>query len=174
MDKSSLIYLRTIMMAVVAIALFPAIVHADIIWPAIIIEEKLLSVWAIGIGLIIELGVLYWGFNLGLKKAIYVDVSMNLISTLLGIILIPLSGLLLEVFPGLLFNIFHIGTFNPITWCCSFIVAVLITSFVEIYFIKNAFKVIFNRNRVYMFIMANISSVAVAFILLWIKPHDYK
>jgi len=147
---------------------------ANLIWPALIIETNLLSVWAIAVGLVIEFIVLYFLFNMEVRKAIIVDTSMNAISTLFGIVLIPLAGIVWEIFPGLpVYYIFDVGTFNPFTWTATFIFAVMITAIIEILVIIKIFNISIDKKHKYYLCVANIGSVAVAFLLLWLKPRPY-
>jgi hypothetical protein len=87
-------------------------------WPAMVLEERLLSVIPIVAGLVVEwLALRFGGFDLSWKKAAVVDVVMNAVSTIVGIVLIPVLGLVWEIFPGVvLYKFFSIGTFNPGTW----------------------------------------------------------
>src|SRR5262245_50038467 len=104
------------------------------VWPALLVEQRLLSVIPIGAGLVVEwLALWLGGFGLSWKKAALVDVVMNTASTLLGIVLIPALGIAWEVFPGLVLEkFFDIGTFNPGTWVATFVISVLATTGVEV------------------------------------------
>lgn len=149
--------------------------YADAVWPALVLEERLLSIIPISAGLIFEWLVLWLGgFGFSWKKAIVVDVVMNTVSTLVGIILIPVLGLLWEVFPGLvLYKFAHVGTFNPGTWFATFVMAVLATSLIEAMVVRWGFKVVLGQKRFWIICAANFVSVALAFASLWIHPPQY-
>jgi hypothetical protein len=60
---------------------------ADIIWPALFLEERLVSLWVILAGLVIEYSFVWRITDLGVMRSIWADVAMNAASTLLGILL---------------------------------------------------------------------------------------
>jgi hypothetical protein len=91
---------------------------ADVAWPSLYLESKLLSIVPITAGLIAEWLVLRYAFGLGWKKSLEVDFGMNVISTLAGLFLIPLTGV---------FGVF----LGPAIWIYTFLIAVLITTGIE-------------------------------------------
>lgn len=106
---------------------------ADIIWPALVVEPRLSSWWAIGSGLLVEFFFVRRLTTLDLKMSAVADLTMNAASALLGILLLPLSGLAWEVFPGIVLSTaFNIGTFKPGTWTATFLLAVFINAVLEI------------------------------------------
>ena len=150
-----------------------AAAKADVVWPALYLETRLWSVWPILAGLIVEFGVLRWAFDLEARKALLVDVAMNTASALVGAILIPLAGIVWEVFPGLVvYKMLGIGTFNPGTWAATFLFAVLITSLIERFVIARFFKISVSRRRFLWLCAANAVSVGIAFASLFIKPME--
>jgi hypothetical protein len=51
---------------------------------------------------------------------------VNTVSSIAGVILIPVSGIIWELFADLtIYNVLHLGTFNPIGWAATFALAVL-------------------------------------------------
>ena len=104
--------------------------YADMVWPALVLEQRIVSVIPITAGLLVEWMVLrFGGFGLSWRKAAIVDVVMNAVSTLAGIVVMPVLGLMWELFPGsVLYKLFDIGTFNPGTWAATFVMAVLATT----------------------------------------------
>lgn len=115
--------------------------HADVVWPALYLEARLFSWWAIIAGLAAEYVFVRLFFADGARQALAADLVMNLVSTLCGVVLIPLAGIAWEVFPGLvLYRLFNVGTFNPGTWTATFILAVLINAALESLVLKRVFK----------------------------------
>ena len=167
--KNKSLYL---ILALLTLALFhPATASANVVWPALYLETRLVTWWAIGLGLIIELIFLALWFDFTLKKAIVADVTMNVVSTLLGIILVPLSGILWELIFGIAFyKILGVGTFNPITWTATFILAVTVNATLEKYALEKAFRVDFDKRRFYLLATANSLSVGVAFLSMYFYP----
>lgn len=144
---------------------------ADMVWPALILEQRLLSAIPIIAGLLTEWLALRLGFGLSWKRAAVVDVVMNLVSTGAGVPLIPLLGLAWEIFPGLvMYKFFNIGTFNAGTWVATFVMATLVTTTVEAAVVKWGFKIALGWRRFGILGLANSLSVAIAFVSLWLRP----
>jgi hypothetical protein len=145
---------------------------ADMVWPALILEQRLVSVIPITVGLLTEwLALRLGGFGLTWKRAAVIDIVMNLVSTVAGIPLIPLLGLAWEVFPGqVLYKFFNIGTFNPGTWVATFMMATLATTGVEAAVVRWGFKIALGWRRFGVLGLANSLSIAIAFVSLWLRP----
>jgi len=106
-----------------------------------------------------------------LKKAVLADVTMNAASTILGTICLAIAGIIWEAFPGLvLYKGFHIGTFNPITWSATFILAVIINTWIEAIVLRAGFGCRLERRRVVALFLANSVTVALAGIELRWHP----
>ena len=146
-------------------------VQADVVWPALYLEIRLFSWWAIGLGLLVEFFFIWKVFSLSPKRALLADVAANTASALLGVVLIPLAGIAWEVFPGLAFyHLLNMGTFNPITWGATFALACLINALLESYVLKRFFKLPFTKKIFFWLTLANAFSVGIAFGSLWWKP----
>jgi hypothetical protein len=145
---------------------------ADVVWPALLLEGRILTWWAILAGLIIEYFFVRLITNLPLWKAALADIAMNAISTIPGILLIPLLGIAWEILPGLLmYNAFHIGTFNPGTWIATTLLAALLNTFIERFALRKIFRqpVLGKRNFALLF-LGNTLSIAIAFISVFVFP----
>ncbi len=138
---------------------------ADVVWPALFLEERLLSVWIILGGLVIEYFFVWLITDLGALKAIWADLVMNAASTALGIVLIPVVGLLLAIFPGDL-----LGTFSPVGWGLTFILAVLLNTWIEAIVLWKGFKQHLGKRELWLLCLANTLSVGFAFITFLIVP----
>ncbi|GHU19488.1 hypothetical protein AGMMS50243_11610 [Betaproteobacteria bacterium] len=144
---------------------------ADVVWPALYLETRLFTWWAIGLGLFIEFFFVRWLFVLSASKAALATLVANVVSALLGVVLIPLSGIVWEFVPGLLiYPLFHMGTFNPITWAATFILACLVTTGLEALVYKYGVKFAVRRREFGWLLIANALSVAVAFASVFIAP----
>lgn len=148
------------------------LVPADVVWPALVLETRLLSVVSITVGLLVEwLALSFGGFELSWKRAAIVDLVMNTVSTIAGIPLIPLLGLAWEVFPGqFLYKRYNLGTFNPGTWVATFVLATVATTFIEAAVVSWGFKITLGKRRFGVLCLANAVSVGVAFVTLWMRP----
>jgi hypothetical protein len=153
--------------------LIPVVAYANAVWPALYLETRLFSLWPILIGLVVE-----YFFVLKLlvavpKQAAIATIAANTASALLGIIIIPLAGVAWEVFPGLLFyHLLNMGTFNPITWVATFLLACAVNVVIEGVVYKKWFKLKFLfKSRLFLwFMLANAASVGVAMGSLIINP----
>jgi hypothetical protein len=148
---------------------------ADLVWPALVLESRLLSVAPIAAGLAVEWLVLYFGgFGFSWKKALVVDVVMNAASSIIGIVLLPILGIIWELFPGtLIYKALHTGTFNPITWIATFFLSVGGSTMVEAAVVKFGFKIPLGWKRFGLLSLANFLSTAIAFVSLWTHPPTY-
>jgi hypothetical protein len=147
-------------------------VLADVVWPSLFLEQRLLSTWVIVAGLLIEWLVLWrGGFGLTWKKAVIVDVVMNFASTVVGIALVPLAGLAWEFLPGrLIYTVWHHGTFNPMTWIATLVLAVAITLGIEAMVVRGVFKILLGHRRFWTLAAANLATVSIAFVSVFVNP----
>ena len=138
---------------------------ADIIWPALFLEGRLLSVWVIGLGLFVEYFFVWRITTLGALKSLLADVVMNAASTLLGIPLVPIFGLIVAIVPGE-----FVGTFSPVTWAVTFIVTVLLNTCIESLVLWKLFRQMFGKKQFWWLALANSISVGIAFASFAIYP----
>jgi hypothetical protein len=131
---------------------------ANVIWPALFLESRLLSIWVILAGLLVEYFFVWRITELGAKRSVLADVVMNAASTLLGIVLIPAVGFVVALFPGELF-----GTFSPITWGFTFLAAVFINALIESLVLWKGFKQSIGKKEFWWLWFANALSVGIAF-----------
>ena len=145
---------------------------ADVIWPALFVEDRLFSLWPICLGLLVEFFFVRWLTTLSLGRCVVADCTMNAISALLGIFLLPIAGIAWEVFPGILiYKVFHVGTFNPGTWAATFLFAVAINAALESAVLRFIFQQRQPYRRLFWWLcVANSLSVALAFVSLYLHP----
>ena len=145
---------------------------ADVVWPALYLETRLVTWWTVSIGLLVEFLVVWRAFGLSTKKALLVDFTAKAASVLLDIILIPLAaGIAWEIFPGLVFyKVFKVGTFNPATWTVTNLFAVAINTGLEWAVIQKVFKLPIGKRGFWIMAAANAVSVSVAFGSLFVFP----
>jgi hypothetical protein len=138
---------------------------ADVVWPALFLEMRLLAWWVILIGLLIE-----WPFVRVLtqfpwKKAFIADAAMNAASTVLGILLLPVVGLFIlePIGEATFYRRFNVGTFNPMTWTATFLVAVVLSAAIEFLTLRIAFKQRLGARGYWWLCVANSMSAGLAF-----------
>ena len=126
--------LRKFLLSLLLIIILSTPVYADLVWPSAYIVFGMLSIKVIFAGLLIELLFVKFFTKTPWLKAGLVTFLMNLITSLLGIVLIPLSGILIEL-------ITPFGTtFHWSHWLLSYLAVVLINTSVEGLVIKLALK----------------------------------
>lgn len=157
-----------------AFAVVPTIARADVIWPAAILEERILTWWAIAAGLLAEWPIVRFITGTSWGRSFGINVLMNLASTAVGVLLIPLLGIAWEVFPGLvLYRAFNVGTFNPGTWIATVFLATFANALLEGLVLRFAFKVKFTTRVFWLLSGANLVSVGVAVASLVVSPSRF-
>jgi len=111
---------------------FGAIVVANVVWPALFLEMRLLSWWIILIGLAVELPFVRLLTGFDWQRAAIADLAMNAASTIIGILLIPIFGLAWEYAADFtLYRYWKVGTFNPVAWVATLVLAVTLNAIIE-------------------------------------------
>lgn len=65
-------------------------------------------------------------------RAIIANLAMNAASTAVGILLIPISGIAWEYMAYLaVYRYWKVGTFNPVSWLATFLLAVALNAIIE-------------------------------------------
>lgn len=153
------------------LGLSPAVVLADVVWPALYLEIRLFSWWVITTGLIAECVLVRWLFKLQFKRAAVATFAANAASSVAGVFLIPLAGFAWEFFPGPVYmNLLNWGTFNPVTWAATFLLACLVNTAIESVVYKRGFKLSAHRREFFWIYVANAVSVGLAFGSLFVYP----
>ena len=162
-------HLRLVLAALLLFVPLAAI--ADVVWPALYLETRLFSWWAIGVGLVAEYLFVRWLFQQSIQRSVVTTVAANSVSSVAGILLIPIAGILWEFFPGSIYmHLLKWGTFNPITWAATFVLACLVNTGIEGLVYKQGFKLQFRRREFFWIFIANAVSVGLAFVTLFIVP----
>ncbi|CAN5263887.1 hypothetical protein BH20ACI1_BH20ACI1_22300 [soil metagenome] len=144
---------------------------ADFVWAALLLEGRLLAIPIILIGLVVEYFFVQQLTGFSVKRSIIADVTMNAISLLLGILLIPLAGLAWEFTVGsLLYEQFKISSFGYLAWTATFILAVLINTIIEYLVLRKIFKLEKTKSGFRWLCLANALSVGTTFASFWFFP----
>jgi hypothetical protein len=143
--------------------LLPSVALANLVWPAVYVTMGLVTWWVVAAGLAIETVGLRLLLRASLAKSLLLAFSMNAISAVLGIVLVPLAGIAYEFLPGLLINwLFSWGTFNPVAWVATFLLAAVINATVEGTVLSRGFAIILNRAQKFWLVALNFATVALA------------
>ena len=136
--------IRKFILSVLLITFITLPVNADLVWPSLYIAKGMLSIKVILLGLIVELFFVKYFTKVSWKKASIVTFLMNLITTVLGMIFIPISGLGTEFIFDFVFHAydkFGIGTFHWSHWLTAYLLVILINTLIESLFIKFTLKI---------------------------------
>jgi len=139
-----------------SLILMPVCVSANVVWPSLYILEGMLSWYVILLGFVVEIIFVKYFLKETYLKSVLIAFIMNLISTVLGLILIPLSGLVGEI----LLIPFGTGTFHFTHWLLSYILAILTNVVIEGLTVKFIFKNKFKKLFWWLF-MANAVSIII-------------
>lgn len=139
---------------------------ANVVWPALFLEEKLLSALSIGVGLSLEIFVLRIALEVPWRRAVGTGFLMNAASTLAGILLIPFLGLLWET----LWARFG-GRYEAVAdWAVLLVVATAANTAIEVPFAWRVGRVPFGLPLVAWLFAANGVTVGIAFALVRLRP----
>ncbi len=133
MDKEKFKYS---LLCLILFSLMSLSVSANMVWPSLYIAEGMRSWYVILIGLLIEIIFVKFFLKETYLKSVLIAFIMNLVSTVLGVVAIPLSGFIGE----LLMIPFGTGTFHPTHWLMSYAFAILSNVIIEGLTVKFIFK----------------------------------
>jgi hypothetical protein len=138
---------------------------ADVVWPALILAGRLSVWWCIGASLILEAVVLWWFMRMRPLKAAAASIVMNLVSALLGSLLLPMIGLSWESLADQTYKVwFGWGTFNWITQIATWLLAVLLSTAIETFVLWLLFYMPWTRRLIVVMLAANAVTVGMAWI----------
>ena len=144
---------------------------ANVVWPALYLSSRMLAVWPIAAGLLVELFFVRYVTNLRGARCVAGDVTMNLASAALGIVLIPLSGIIWELLATITIQpLFSVGTFNPVTFGTTVLLAAGVNTVVEGFVLRRGFKQTLGRRGFWLLFAANLVSVSIAVVSILMRP----
>jgi hypothetical protein len=147
---------------------------ADVVWPSLFLAERMLSWWIIAAGLVIEFFFVRWLTGAVPGRAALMTLVMNAISTAAGVVAIPISGLAWELIASVsLLPLMNWGTFNPVTWLVSAVLAALVNAVIEVGSLRLIFKVPLSKRLFWWLAVANFITAGMALASLMIVPPKY-
>lgn len=120
----------------------PSVAKANLIWPSIYIVQQYYTWYVIVAGLIAETVAARFCLKTNWKKAFLVMLAVNAISALVGTLLIPVSGIVVEI----LMAPINSKTFSLSHWILDYLFVVLSNTCVEGLSLKQLFKYPFKPN----------------------------
>lgn len=144
------------LVCLISFLLMPICASANLVWPSLYIAEGMRSWHVILIGFVAEIIFVKCFLKQSHLKSVLIAFVMNLTSTVLGIVAIPLSGVIGEI----LMIPFGTGTFHPTHWLISYVFAVLSNVLIEGFTVKIIFKHSIKKMFWWLFV-ANALSVIV-------------
>ena len=148
-------------------------VFANLVWAGLLLESRLVAIPVILAGLIIEYFFVQRLTGFSVKRSLIADITMNAVSLLVGIVLIPLVSFGWEISVSSLlweFNDYILGSFHPINLAATFILAVLINAVIENFVLRKIFKLEKDKRSFSRLCLANALTVAIALGSLWFFP----
>ena len=100
--------------------------------------------------------------------------AANAVSTVIGLPLVPILGIGWEGVAAFTYmKILNWGTFNPITWLATYVLASLANTVIEALVYRKGFKLTVGRREFWWIFAANALSVGIAFSSLLFFPWGY-
>lgn len=149
--------LKYSLVCLMSFLLMPVCASANMVWPSLYIAEGMRSWYVILIGLVIEMVFVKSLLKQTYLKSILIAFVMNLVSTILGVVVIPLSGFVGEI----LMIPFGTRTFHPTHWLMSYVFAILSNVLIEGLTVKFIFKHKFKKMFLWLCV-ANAISVIIS------------
>ena len=142
------------------IILFPTVASANIVWPSLYIAEGMRSIYVILIGLLIETIFVKIFEKQSWLRSVLISVIMNIVSTVLGIFLVPAIGFVGTLLLGFLSEYIPAlgNTFDTPLWIFSYILTIFTNVLVEGYTTQYTAKIPF-RKMFWWLLCANTLSV---------------
>jgi len=153
--------LKKLLFLFLLLTIFSTPAFADVVWPSLYITSGMCSIKVIIVGIIIELFFVKYFTKTSWLKSSIVTLIMNAVSCLLGIILIPISGLFVELFSPY-------NTFHWTHWLMSYILAIVINTLIEGLIIKLALKLKIESIVLWLFI-ANAISILICILFYGLR-----
>ncbi len=159
------------------LALWEGCASADIVWPGLVLEERLFSIWSIGLGILVEWPFVFIATKFTWKKSLWVTICINAISAILGILIIPLTNFLMFYMLYPLLQLHNYTQkwliFNNPFWFLNVAFAAIICTLIEMLALIFIFYNRINKKTFLILLVANILSVGIAWISLIINPYKY-
>lgn len=157
--------------SVLCLLLFSCPASAAGAWPAVYLETRLFSLWAIGISLLAGTVFVRWCLHAAWGRAGLASLAANLVSVASGILLLPLAGMLFGILAAWTFERwFGWGAFNPVNWVVTLLLAVFISAGLQWAIYRLIFRFHFHAREYLYLLAANAVPVLLAFASQYLVP----
>jgi hypothetical protein len=136
---------------------------ADVVWPGLILTDRLAVWWIIAASLVIEAVILWrWAPMCSLKAAAG-SLVMNAVSAFFGILLLPVASIGWEVLASHTYmRWFDLGTFNVATYIATWAIAVVLSTVIETFILWLVFLEPWTRRLICVVLAGNALTVGLA------------
>jgi len=145
---------------------------ANVIWPAAILTERLLSWWIIGLSLAIEVLFVWLAFRLKPVDTLLATIAANAVSMAAGLFLIPILGIVVEAS----LHVSGIGVkidwdaFSPASWAVTVVLAFLFNLGLELAVYRYGYRLPVGARQAALIALANGITVGLALFSLQMVP----
>ncbi len=141
---------------------------ADVVWPALYLADRMLGLEVIVLGLCLEAALFHWVFRMTWRRVFLVTFVINLVSSVVGVMLLPAWGWYWTDATLKRDAQFGWGTFNPLSWAETYCFAWLLTTLVE--WLPLRLMVGRQKHLLWVLLAANFLSVGVAYLSFNVVP----
>ncbi|MBC7792890.1 MAG: hypothetical protein H7Z43_04220 [Clostridia bacterium] len=152
---------------ILSVLLLPAIANAcELSWPSLMVEDTLFQWWWFVIPslLVFKLLGVQLATHGGWRKSALTALQASAISTLVGLLMLPVAGLAWEYVVGQYINSYARHGYPIVTWCFTFVAAVVISALVDAEVVRR--RGVTYRHALGWLALADTLTVAVSFVCL--------
>lgn len=142
---------------------------ANVLWPALIMEQRLFSPLVIIIGFAVEWAVIRYVFDVPTLGALWASLAANAASMAVGFIGRPFLGFFWSILPSLLGH----ATFSPLDWAGTFLVTVLVNVAIEAPVLRYGFALPMPWRNLGWIALVNAVTIGAAYASTAVFPLDW-
>jgi hypothetical protein len=155
--------------------LLPSAAFANVIFPALILSDRLLAWWIILLTILIEAGFVMLAFRLTPLNALFASLAANAASAVVGVLTLPYAGLYTEAAINKAGLTTEMGwAFSPQDWAVAFLVGLAINLVIELAVYRLGYRLKLGTRQVVLITVANVITVGMALLsIAFIPSHLY-
>jgi hypothetical protein len=158
-----------------ALVLLPSAAFANVIFPALILSDRLLAWWIIAATIFIEAGFVMLAFRLTKLNALFASLAANAASAAVGVLTLPYLGFYTEVAINNAGLTTEMGwAFSPQDWAVAFLLGLAINLVIELAVYRFGYGLKLGTRQVALITAANVITVGMALLsIAFIPSHLY-